>query len=271
MADVSNAANAPAGFDLYAGYVDGRYRTYAPLMVRYGAGRVLPIAVFSTTNAGIVGDCESGDMTPQTAVNWVVMRRLAGADPTIYCSLALWATVQAAFHAAGVPQPHWWIAAYPGNGQSLYAGAIAHQWIDRGPYDESVVADFWPGFDSGSGPVPVPPTPPVPPPVGTTIPITANLGGPMQRTVIDVPTDLQGNGCLVLDGGKNTLPGVTSSPTSVDSASVVSVGGWGSNPTSDKPPYWPGDAKWQDHGGHPLLTVTGGTPKGQFAVVIVTG
>lgn len=147
-------AALPDGWDLYAGYVDGRYPSYQPAVARFGAEKCIPIAVFSTTNAGLVGDCENGDMTPTTAVSWVVMRRRSGVDPTIYCSLALWPTVKAAFAAANVAEPHWWIAAYPGNGAQLYDGSIAHQYSDAGPYDESVVADFWPGFDPITPPAP---------------------------------------------------------------------------------------------------------------------
>lgn len=165
MADSVTAANLPAGFDFYAGYVDGNFKNFAQIEEMY-PGKTVPIAVFSTTNAGIVGDCETGDMTPQTAVSWVVMRRKAGVDPTIYCSYAAWGGVQQAFSTAGVAQPHYWIAAYPGNGANLYPGSVAHQWIDRGPYDESVVADYWPGVDA----------PPIPdPPQGASMAVTQTV------------------------------------------------------------------------------------------------
>jgi hypothetical protein len=152
MADSVTPADLPAGFDLYGAYVDGKYANYAAVEAMY-PGKVVGIAVFSTTNDGLVGDCESGDMTPQSAVTWVQLRRAAGSEPTIYCSEAIWSTVQAAFTAANEPEPQWWIAAYPGPGAVLYPGAVAHQWIDHGPYDESVVADYWPGVD----PPPAPP------------------------------------------------------------------------------------------------------------------
>lgn len=154
MADSITVANLPAGFDLYGAYVDGRYQSYHQATSLYPT-KVVGIAVFSTTDDGIVGDCENGDMTPQTAVTWVQMRRKAGVDPTIYCSEAALAEVAAAFTAAKVSPPHYWIAAYPGIGPDLYPGTVAHQWVDHGPYDESVVANYWPGVD----PTPVPPTP----------------------------------------------------------------------------------------------------------------
>lgn len=153
MADSVDVANLPAGFDLYGAYVDGAYTNYAAAEATF-PGKVVGIAVFSTTDNGIVGDCETGDMSPQTAVAWVKLRRTAGVDPTIYCSASIWQQVQDAFDAANIDQPHYWIAAYPGIGPELYPGSVAHQFIDHGPYDESVVADYWPGVD----PVPVPPT-----------------------------------------------------------------------------------------------------------------
>jgi hypothetical protein len=152
MADSVTPANLPAGFDLYGAYVDGVYKNYAQVDAMY-PGRVVGIAVFPTTDDGIVGDCETGDMTPQTAVIWVRARRVMGVDPTIYCSAAIWQQVRDAFDAADIDQPHYWIAAYPGIGPELYPGSVAHQWIDHGPYDESVVADYWPGVD----PPPQPP------------------------------------------------------------------------------------------------------------------
>ena len=155
MADSVTPANLPPGFDLYGAYCDGNYRNFAQVSAMY-PGKVVGIAVFSSTNDGVVGDCEQGDMTPSSSVQWVLMRRKAGVDPTIYCSEAAWPAVRSAFTSMGVTQPHYWIAGYPGSvGAALYPGAVAHQWIDHGPYDESVVADYWPGIDK-----PIPPTPP---------------------------------------------------------------------------------------------------------------
>lgn len=159
MADSIDAAAPPVGYDLYAGYVDGRtdWQSYPGLVARFGSAKVVPIAVFSSTNAGIIGDGEKGDMLPPQLVQWVVMRRRAGVDPTGYCSFDAWGSYKQAFSAAGVPQPHWMIAAYPGIGPLLYTGSVAHQYADVGPngenIDVSVVANYWPGVD----PTPTPP------------------------------------------------------------------------------------------------------------------
>lgn len=247
MADSTNAASLPEGMDLYAGYVDGRFQSYLGAVARFGASRVIPIAVFSTTNAGLVGDCENGDMTPKTAVTWVVMRRRAGVDPTIYCSLAIWGAVQAAFAAAGVAQPHYWIAAYPGNGEALYPGAIAHQFVDAGPYDESVVVDYWPGFD----PLPVP-GPAASPPSPTNYP---------EDNVTSHPA------LVTMKGGKGWIP----SP--VPAAQIISVAFLTENP-DDVARYDSVPTAWQlateagSHSPNGAVVVEGMVGDGQYGVVL---
>lgn len=155
MADSVTVADLPTGFDLYAGYEDGNYTNTAAIQVRFPGQTVVSITVNPSFDGGIVLDVENGDATPVQAPAWVLMRRKSGVDPTVYCSEAMWPGVQQAFANAGVPAPHYWIAGYPGSvGEALYPGSVAHQWIDRGPYDESIVADYWPGVD------PIPSTPP---------------------------------------------------------------------------------------------------------------
>lgn len=189
MADSIYATNLPVGWDLYAGYVDGSWgNSYGVACARFGIDRCVPIAVFSSTNAGTVGDCENGDMTPPSAVSWVKMRRAAGIDPTIYCSLAIWDTVKAAFISSGTPEPHYWIAAYPGNGTSLYPGAVAHQYADMGQYDASVVADYWPGVDRAPKPQPLPPPTNYPGDNVTSYPVSVAIAGGKGWIPSPVPT-----------------------------------------------------------------------------------
>lgn len=155
MADAINPNNIPVGrFPLVAGYVDGpRSQWPAAGWARHSASILVRIAVFASTNAGHVLDVETGDATPSQAPGWVKMRRAAGTDPTVYCSISLWPAVRAAFHAANVAEPHYWVAGYPGGGAVIPAGAIAHQYADPltsgGQWDLSVVADYWPGVDQG--------------------------------------------------------------------------------------------------------------------------
>jgi|SRR5215469_2087596 len=117
------------------------------------------IAVRGDVTDGHVLDVEQGDATSVQAVSWVLMRRHMGADPTVYCNIRTFPSVVAAFNAAHVALPHFWVAHYDGQAV-LTDGYIAKQYTDSpangGHYDLSVVADYWPGVDS-------PPTPPAPP------------------------------------------------------------------------------------------------------------
>lgn len=99
--------------DLVGGYGDGMYAWSAADWANIAPGviRVL-IVVFATTNTGVILDCEPGNATPAESVDWVLMRRAAGADPTVYMSVSNWPAVRAAFQSRGVPEPHYWVAAY---------------------------------------------------------------------------------------------------------------------------------------------------------------
>jgi len=175
MYDAVTPANIPTSAVMVAGYVDGLYKWTAADWARFPNAVHVPIAVFASTNAGVCLDIEARNATPAQAPGWVKRRRAAGVDPSTYCSYGdlghTWALVVNEFHRQGVPEPHYWVAGYPGCGQSLYPGSVAHQWIDDGPYDRSVVADYWPGVDPAPTPPkpkPVPPTPPKPKPAPPT-------------------------------------------------------------------------------------------------------
>lgn len=148
MADSISLANLPAGFDLYAGYDDGAWPDAAAIASRFPGRTVIRITTNPADNEGDCLDVEQGDAQPADAPTWVARRRAAGhGGPLVYCSESAWPTVRQAFMTAAVPEPGWWVAAYPGEGAVIPAGAVAHQWIDRGPYDESVVIDYLPGID----------------------------------------------------------------------------------------------------------------------------
>lgn len=148
--------NAPVVF----GYVDGRFAWSPGDWARFTTKTKLRIAVFPSTNDGHILDCEPGDAVPSQCPGWVKMRRAAGIDPTVYTSMSEWGQVIDAFINAGVPQPHYWIAAYPGSGevQETLRGitSIAHQFADPpnsgGNFDKSVVVDVWPGVDKNFTP-----------------------------------------------------------------------------------------------------------------------
>lgn len=139
---------APAGAQLYAAYLDGTWADYPAMVARFPGAVHVSIAVSSGYNGGQVLDVENGDATPAESVNWVLMRRAGGQDPTVYCSMSNWPNVKAAFAGRGVAPPHYWIADYSlGTNPPIPAGAIALQYADRGGYDISFVADYWPGVD----------------------------------------------------------------------------------------------------------------------------
>jgi hypothetical protein len=160
MFDGVTPAAVPAGAQLYAGYLDGKWISYPGLVAAHPAAVHVPIVVSASYNAGTVLDVENGDATPAQSVGWVLARRAATVDPTVYCSVSSWPAVKAAFAARGVAEPHYWVADYSlGDNPAIPAGAVALQYADRGGYDVSAVADYWPGIDAA----PAPPPPPVPP------------------------------------------------------------------------------------------------------------
>lgn len=149
MYDAVTVANIPAGAVMVAGYVDGNYANWPAMAGRFPNAVHVPIATKASTNAALVLDVETGDATPAQAPGWVLMRRAAGVDPSVYCNTSTWPDVKQAFAAAGVAPPHYWVAQYDGD-PTIPAGAVAKQHTSAGPYDLSSVADVWPGIDTGA-------------------------------------------------------------------------------------------------------------------------
>lgn len=161
MYDAINADSLPTGGDLYAGYVDGKWPSAGPIAARFPGKQVVHITVNPSHNEGSVGDGPPDNGSWPEWVSWVVLRRSAGADPTVYTNESSWAAGKAAFASAGVAEPHWWIAHYD-NDPTIPAGAIAKQYASNNLYDTSSVAEYWPGVD------PTPPPAPTPTPVPAT-------------------------------------------------------------------------------------------------------
>lgn len=147
MYDAVTSSNIPAGAALVAGYADGWYANIPAMRARFPHATVVTIAVRWTTRAQVL-DVETGDATPAQAVQWCTqtMADVANDRLTVYCNTSTWPAVRAAFRAAGVSEPQYWVAEYD-NDPAIPAGAVAKQWADRGPYDLSSVADYWPGVD----------------------------------------------------------------------------------------------------------------------------
>lgn len=146
MYDAVTVSNVPASATLVAGYGDGYWDNVVAFRARFPHATVVEIAVSASDDLGQVLDVETGDATPAEAPGWVQRRRAAGVTPTVYCNSSTWPQVKAAFAAAGVAEPEWWIAQYD-NDPTLFPGTVAKQYADPGPYDLSSVAAFWPGVD----------------------------------------------------------------------------------------------------------------------------
>ncbi|RKE23518.1 peptidoglycan-binding protein [Streptomyces sp. TLI_171] len=147
MYDAVTVSNIPSDAEMVAGYVDGQFANMTEMTARFPQAVRVPIAVFASTDAGVVLDVEPGDAEVGQAPGWVQRRRQAGVDPTVYCDSGRWPQVLSAFDNAGVPQPHYWIAQWDGDA-TIPAGAVAKQFRTTDAWDKSVVADFWPGVDS---------------------------------------------------------------------------------------------------------------------------
>lgn len=155
MYDSITAANIPTDAAMVAGYLDGLYKWSASDWARFPNAVKVGIAVFTTTNNGMVLDVEhgNGDCSPKNVIKvpkWITQRRNAGCDPSVYCSKDTQPAVIAACQAAGVALPHWWIAWYsaPDHSKPL-PDTEALQYAADGSYDLSVVTDYWPGVDNG--------------------------------------------------------------------------------------------------------------------------
>lgn len=168
MYDAADILNVPRDAELIGYYVDGAYVPSAASFALFPHARFIPIAVFPSDNRGIVFDGPPDNSTWDRTVDWVVMRRAAGVDPTVYTNASEWPGAVNTFRNRGVAPPHWWIAKWDGN-QTVMAGAVAHQYqgSEHGGYDRSVALDYWPGVDNAPGPAPAPkPTAATPPLLG---------------------------------------------------------------------------------------------------------
>jgi hypothetical protein len=163
-ADAVDVANVPLGLPIYCAYDDGTYANVNAMRARVGPDPIVwSITVNPGDDFGDWLDVEKYDADPAQAPPWIVARRAKHPNPGCYCSEAIWDAVKAAFLSAGVPEPPYWIAGYPGSAGAgnLYPGCAGHQWIDHNNlWDESVWVDYIPGLDPAPTPPPIPPVPP---------------------------------------------------------------------------------------------------------------
>ena len=153
MVDSIEAADLPAtagilDADIAAGYVDGKWPSYAAIVARFPSALVLSVTIAQGTFADFI-DHEPGDAGVAASVAQVEGKLSEG----IYCDLADWPAVIAAIAAAGAPRPVYWVAdeleQYPAELPAIPAdwitlGCVAWQFalapgISPGPYDVSSV------------------------------------------------------------------------------------------------------------------------------------
>jgi len=157
MYDSTNAQAIPKTAKMVAGYIDGTSSYWTPAdWDRFPNAVKVRIARRTSTNDGHVLDVEKGIPTVwpinDSIVNWVLMRRKAGTEPTIYCNqLNDWTPLRELFRKHKVREPEWWVARY-NNSTDIPRGAVAKQYADPpihglGHFDLSSVEDYWPGVD----------------------------------------------------------------------------------------------------------------------------
>lgn len=161
MYDAVDVAAIPGDATLIGCYIDGAFVTCPAVAARFpGAQRVTITTQGTGAPDARVADCETGDLTPQTAATWAAREIFSGRRPTIYTSRSEWGEVQIALGAAGVQASavDFWIADWTGQ-PHLVPGSVATQYASPdtgsgGNFDVSMTDGVWPGV----------PTPPPPPP-----------------------------------------------------------------------------------------------------------
>lgn len=158
MYDSIEAGAAPTHAQAVAGYVDGIWPSYGPLLSRFNTRA----HCLSITVRGGVADCldvEKGDATVAQAAPWVSSMLHRGVwRPCVYADASTMPAVERALSHLPRSSYRLWVASYPGGGAGVPAGFDAHQYINHGPhgehYDMTVCLDsFFPA------PPPKPPKP----------------------------------------------------------------------------------------------------------------
>lgn len=143
MYDDVNVSLIPVTAQAVAGYVDGRWPTYAQLVKKFPhAKRVVSIAVFPSDNAEAL-DVEPGDATVAQAASWVKRQHARGLKKPIVYTAASWGqNLVNALTAAGLKYGIdylWWSAHYTMKphlcssecGFGIKVIAHATQWTDK--------------------------------------------------------------------------------------------------------------------------------------------
>lgn len=140
--------------DLVAYYIDGRYAWSEEEIAFFPNNEHVTITVLG--NPADVADCETGDLTPKSAAEWVVRQRHHGYfRPTIYRSLSVMRDIRQSTGPL-IMGKDWdsWVADYDNDPNPDYSGEAAKQYRSTNDYDESeVYDDLWPHRHATHSPV----------------------------------------------------------------------------------------------------------------------
>jgi len=184
MYDAIDLSQIPASAPAVAGYVSGRWPTFAHLRGQFPHALLLSIAITAGENADCL-DIETGDATPADAAGWYERQKARGITrPCLYASASVMESdVVPVMMAAGIGRNavRLWSAHYtgvphicgPSSCGLMSIEADGTQWTNRAggrDLDESLlVAGF---FDAAPAPAPKPPPPrPAPAPVSDPVPV----------------------------------------------------------------------------------------------------
>lgn len=141
MYDSIEVEQIPSGARAVAGYVGGKWPTFAALVKAFPRARHLSIAISATESADCL-DIEPGDATPEQAAVWVRGRLHEGARrPVVYASASQIDNLVALLKAAGVDRSRvrLWSAHY-GRGRHLCGphtcGEVRSTEVDGTQYDD---------------------------------------------------------------------------------------------------------------------------------------
>lgn len=179
MFDSVNVREIPANAQAVAGYVNGRWPTYAAVVRGWPHAHHLSIAVSTSANADCL-DVEPGDATNTVAAGWIKRQQARGVKrPVVYTSVSNARALLDTLAKVGIgrTQIRLWTAHYthvphrcgPGCGFGMNTTADATQYTNKAQgknLDASLVSDMFFGPPPKPQPKPAPkPAPkPVPPP-----------------------------------------------------------------------------------------------------------
>lgn len=169
MFDAITVGNIPKDAQAVAGYVGGRWPTYATLVRDWPKAKHLSIAVASYQDADCL-DVEQGDATNETAKRWVKRQLDRGVKkPVIYTSVSNVRALLSSLAQVGVKRSDikLWTAHYtfhehlcgPECGFGMPTRADATQWTDRAlgrSLDQSICSDSFFGVPPAPKPKPRP-------------------------------------------------------------------------------------------------------------------